>query len=178
MIPTLGKKNKKELWAIKNLSLTVKPGEIMGIFGSNGAGKSTLLSIISGIYTHDKGTVSIRGKVVSVIGLMSGLKDRLTMHDNIYLGAMLYDLTKEEVKKQEASIISFAKLEPYKQVKLYKFSTGMIARLIFSIAIHCKPDILLLDEITSNLDKKFTQTVSAAVNKLTQHGGAAIVVSH
>lgn len=173
-----GKSNRKDLWALKSISLTVKKGEILGIVGANGAGKSTLLSLIAGVYTPDEGDLKVLGKIVSIIGLVSVLQDRLTLRDNIFLACSLYGLSIKECHEVEKDVIAFAHLEKFSDSKLYQFSGGMIARAIFSIAVHCQPDILLLDEATSNLDKDFTQLVAQTVENLRKKGVVVIVVSH
>lgn len=173
-----GIEKRKPFWALKDISFTAETGEIVGIVGPNGAGKSTLFNIISGIYQRFDGEVSISGKVVSATGIVSGLQDRLTMHDNIYICTALYGLSRKKTKKLEASIISFADLEEFSETKLFQFSSGMVARLVFSIAIHVNPSILLLDEVTSNLDKNFTEIVTKTVHKLKKQGVVVLVVSH
>jgi ABC-type polysaccharide/polyol phosphate transport system ATPase subunit len=173
-----GREAKEEFWALKDISLTVNPGEIIGIVGSNGAGKSTLLSLIADIYKADEGSAMINGRVISITGLIHGIHDKLNMKENIILSSAFYGLTQKQIQSRTNSIIKFAELEKYPETKIHQFSTGMRARLIFSIAIHCDPDILLLDEVTSNLDKEFTKTVSSTVRKLTKKGVTVIIVSH
>ncbi|MBC8494614.1 ABC transporter ATP-binding protein, partial [archaeon] len=131
------KESKKKFQVLKNISFNVKEGEMLGIIGNNGSGKSTLLRTIAGIYKADKGTVEINGRVISVINLNAGLNMRLTMKDNIFLCSSLYGLSKKQTQHIFNKIILFAELEKYIDTKLYQFSSGMLARLSFSIAIFC-----------------------------------------
>jgi ABC-type polysaccharide/polyol phosphate transport system ATPase subunit len=173
-----GKEAKKTFWVLKNINFSAMPGEVVGIAGPNGAGKSTLLTLIADVYKADSGEVKVDGKVISIIGLIHGLHDKLTTKENIPLLCSLYGLEPAEISKKQDSIITFAGLEKYADTKVFQFSTGMLARLIFSTAIHCNPDILLLDEVTSNLDKEFTEVVSSAIRRLTKQGVTVLIVSH
>ncbi|MDP3027430.1 MAG: ATP-binding cassette domain-containing protein, partial [Nanoarchaeota archaeon] len=142
-----GKEPKKIIQALKDVSFTAEKGEIVGIIGENGSGKSTLLRVIAGIYDKDEGKIITRGKIISVINLRVGLQDRLTMKDNIYLCCSLFGLSQKDIKKNFSLIVEFTELENFVNTKIYQFSEGMKQRLAFSIAIHCNPDILLLDEV-------------------------------
>lgn len=152
-----GKEPKKTLQALKNISFTVKKGEVLGIIGKNGSGKSTLLRIIAGILKQDSGEIIINGKIISLINLKSGLHGRLSMKDNILLIGAFLGLTRKQIKKKFKSIIKFAELESFVETKVYQFSEGMKARLAFSMAIHCNPDTLLLDEVFEVGDEKFKE---------------------
>ena len=173
-----GKESKKIFWALQDVSFSASAGQMIGVIGANGAGKSTLLSSIAGIYTPDSGTIETRGHIVSVIGLVHGLKDRLSTKDNIYLCCSLFGLSPKMIQQRFGAIIEFAHLEDYVHTKLYQFSTGMKARLVLAMAMHCDPDILLLDEIAANLDTEFIQLASSAFKKLTQEGKTILLVSH
>lgn len=173
-----GQLPKKEIEILKNVSFTVNKGEIIGIIGKNGTGKSTLLSIVAQIYQYDSGSCDINGKVVPVLGLGHGLRDRLTMHDNIYLCCALFGLSRKTIAKRLNSIVAFTGLEKFLHTKLFQFSDGMKARIVFSMALHCDPEILLLDEVTSNLDKDFIQMVINTVLQKSKEGITSLIVSH
>ena len=173
-----GKESKKTLWAVKDVSFSIESGEIIGIVGPNGAGKSTILNIIAGIYKLYDGKVDVSGRVLSASGLVNCLQDRLNMIDNIYICTALFGLSRKETSTIVEEIVLFAELDYFRETKLYQFSTGMIARLIFSIAVHSNPSVLLLDEVTSNLDKRFTKVVTDTVHRLAKEGVVIIVVSH
>jgi len=173
-----GKEQTQDLWALNNVSFSVQRGEIIGIIGENGAGKSTLLSIIAGIYRPNGGNLKVNGKVISVLGLESGLLERLTMRDNIYLCCAFYGLTRKMVHGKIKSIVHTSELEKFIDAKIYQFSSGMKARLIFSISIHCNPNILLLDEVTSNIDKHYSKVIEKTIKNLSNSGITFLVVSH
>lgn len=173
-----GKEKKRTFWALQNISFTVKAGEALGIVGPNGAGKSTLLSVIAGVYQTTSGTITTHGKVVSIIGLTQGLRDRLTMRDNIYLCCSLFGLKNKTIKQCLDSIVSLATLEEYVDTKLYQFSSGMLGRLVFSIALHCDPEILLLDEASNFLDQEFINILAEHVNSLQKNGTSILAASH
>ncbi len=172
------KKSKKFLQALTDISFDVSEREILGLIGENGSGKSTLLRIIAGIYNKDNGKIRINGKIISLIGLGHGLKMRLTMRENIFVIASLFDLSKNQIKQRFNSIVEFAELEDFLDTKLYQFSEGMLQRLSFSIAIHCNPDILLLDEVFEVGDEDFKKKSAEKIKQLIKKGASAILVSH
>ena len=173
-----GREPKKTIWALRDVSFKAKVGELIGIIGENGSGKSTLLRIIAGIYNEDKGTITTNGKIISLINLNAGMKPRLTMKDNIYLCCSLFSLPRAEIKTKFNSIVEFAGLGKFVDTKIYQFSDGMRHRLTFSIAIHCNPEILLLDEVFEIGDENFKNKSANKINELVQEGAAVILVSH
>ena len=173
-----GREARRIIWALNNISFKVDEGEIVGIIGKNGSGKSTLLRTISRIYKKNRGRVRTRGKIVSLINLNIGMQPRLTMRDNIYLCCSLFGLSQKEIKKRFSSIIEFSELENFVNTKLYQFSEGMKQRLAFSIAIHCNPNILLLDEVFEVGDKEFKIKSAEKIKELVKKGVSVLLVSH
>lgn len=173
-----GREPKKTLRALNEISFSLQHKEILGIIGSNGSGKTTLLRILAGIYPSYTGKVKINGKIIQLIGLKKGLQSRLKMKENIFLLGSLFGLGRKEIKKRFKSIVEFADLEDFVETKLYQFSSGMVQRLTFSIAIHCNPDILLLDEIFAVGDENFRNKSTKRIKKLVKNGASAILVSH
>ncbi len=168
----------KYLWAIQNVSFSIKAGEIVGIIGDNGAGKTTLISLIAGIYTPDQGEIKVHGHIVSFIGLSQAFRIRLTLLDNIYLYCSLFGLTRKTIKEKIPSIIKMAGLQGRQDTKLNQLSMGMISRFIFAIAMHCDPDILLLDEPANNLDQQYVELFKQALIKKAAEGTTIIFVDH
>ncbi len=169
---------KKRICVLRNVSLKVKPGEIIGVVGKNASGKSTLMRILAGIYSADSGVVRTDGKIVSLIGLNIGLKERLTMKDNIFLCCSLFGLPQKTIRKRFNSIVEFSELEDYVGTKIYQFSEGTRQRLAFSIAVHCNPEILLLDEVFEVGDKWFREKCSKRIRGLARKGACILFVSH
>ncbi len=168
---------------LNDVSFEVKKGEILGMIGRNGSGKSTLLRILAGIYKPDSGHYSVDGHVVYLSGFGQGLKTKLSMKDNIYLIASLMGLSKKQTDERFDDIVEFAELQKYVDMKVYKFSSGMRTRLIFSITINClhynKPDILLLDEIMeSGGDIFFQNKAKGKIEELLKSGATVILISH
>ena len=161
-----GKEQKKEIIIFENLSLEVGAGEILGIIGSNGSGKSTLLRIIAGIYVPSSGKVSTNGKIISIINLGIALKGRLTMRENIFLVGSLFEMSQKEIKKLFDLIVGFSGLGDFLDTKVYQFSSGMIQKLAFSIAIYSNPDILLLDEVFEVGDESFRKKSAEKIKEL------------
>jgi ABC-type polysaccharide/polyol phosphate transport system ATPase subunit len=173
-----GKEPKRTIQALKDISFIVKKGEIVGIIGENGSGKSTLLRTIAGIYQQDEGRILTNGKVISLINLRIGLQDRLTMKDNIFLVSSFFGLSYKEIKEKYNLIVGFAELDSFVNTKIYQFSEGMKQRLAFSIAIHCNPEILLLDEVFEVGDESFRKKSGDKIKEFVKGGGSVILVSH
>lgn len=178
-----GRETKKSLAVIKNISLEVAQGEIVGIIGSNGSGKSTLLRLIVGIYKPDEGQIQCDRDALYINGYGIGLKQRLTMRENIFLTAAVMGLTRRETKQRFQEIVDFAELAEFTDTKICQFSYGMIHRLSFSIIIHVlkqkNPGAVLLDEVFgSGGDLDFQNKEAAKVREFTKSGAAVIIVSH
>lgn len=173
-----GKEPRRKIQIIKGISFNAGKGEVIGMVGKNGAGKSTLLRILAGIYHEDGGEIRINGHIIPIIGLGYGFLERLSMKDNVYLTAAFFGLDKKEIDSRFESIVKFAELEEFVNTKLFQFSVGMRHRLAFSIAIHCKPDILLLDEVFEVGDKDFRMKSSKKIKEIAKKGTTVILVSH
>jgi ABC-type polysaccharide/polyol phosphate transport system ATPase subunit len=145
----------EKFWALKNVNLTIKKGERVGIIGPNGSGKTTLLKIITGITAPTAGKLNINGNVISLIDLEAGFHPDLTGYQNIFLNGMLLGLSKKQVESKISDIIAFADIHQFIDAPLFTYSGGMLMRLGFSIAIHADPDILILDENLSVGDVDF-----------------------
>jgi len=123
----------------KDISLTVEDGEFYALMGPNGSGKSTLLRMIAGIYNSNSGKITKQGKIISIINLGAGLKERLTMRENIFLVGSLFGMSQKDIRENFISIVNLSELNNFVQTKIYQFSSGMVQRLAFSIAVHSKP---------------------------------------
>jgi len=151
------KKTENTIKALDDISFTVPQGESLGIIGLNGSGKTTLLRIIAGLIKPDSGTVNIHGTLSPLLHLGTGFQEELDAKDNVIMNGLLLGFSKSQIEKKLEDIIGWAELERFSQMKLKHFSTGMRARLAFSIAIQVNPEILLLDEITSVGDRIFKE---------------------
>jgi ABC-type polysaccharide/polyol phosphate transport system ATPase subunit len=183
IIKLFSKSENNEIQVIKDISFTLNSGEILGIIGKNGSGKSTLLRILAGIYLQDEGEVRLNGESVYLAGLNNGLEEKLTMRENIYLVSSLLGLGQKDIKQKFNEIVEFSELKDYLDVKLSKFSSGMISKLAFSISIFCvshkNPDILFLDEVIgAGGDIDFQTKALEKIEKLIKSGAAVTLVSH
>jgi ABC-type polysaccharide/polyol phosphate transport system ATPase subunit len=165
-------------WALKNITLTIKRGEKIGLIGPNGSGKTTLLKIIAGITTPTSGSVATYGKVVSLIDLEAGFHPDLTGYQNIYINGMILGMKKREIEKNISSIIDFADIRQFIDAPLFTYSSGMALRLGFAVAIHANPDILLLDEGFGVGDARFQRKSRKILLQFARSGKTIIVVSH
>ncbi|HSV43829.1 MAG TPA: ATP-binding cassette domain-containing protein, partial [Candidatus Bathyarchaeia archaeon] len=176
-------RQQKIITALDHLYLTVHPGEVLGIIGKNGSGKSTLLRLIAGIYPPDTGTIKTNGQIAYLTSFRYGLKEKLTMRENIYLVGALMGLSDRNVNRIFDEIVEFSDLQEFIDVKLNHFSTGMIARLSFSTTIKClnrkNPDILLLDEVFNiGSDLEFNNKAIALMEQFIKSGVTVIFVGH
>ncbi len=168
----------EQLWALRNVSLTIKEGEIVGIIGPNGAGKSTLSKVISGVMKPTRGTCRVEGMIAPILELGTGFDFELTGHENIYLNALLLGRTKREIAAKVSSIVEFSGLGDFINASVRNYSTGMIARLGFSIATAWVPDILILDEVLAVGDARFLDRCLQRVRELRDSGATVIMVTH
>ena len=163
---------------INNIDLRVTKGKVIGILGDNGAGKSTLLQLVAGVYRPDMGYVYTEGRVVLLASLGLGFSNELSGRENIYIMGGLLGLSQNHLEKIENDIIQFSGLENFIDVPLRTYSSGMRARLGFSIACNSKPDILLIDEVFSVGDHEFRKKSKEKIETLVKGDTTVIIVSH
>ncbi len=168
----------EEFWALKNISLTIEKGDAVGIVGLNGSGKSTLLKIIAGVMKPTKGTVKVHGSVAPMIELGAGFDMDLSARENIYLNGAVLGYSRTEMDKKAESILDFAELWDFVDVPLKNYSSGMVARLGFSIATAHTPDILIVDEVLGVGDYKFQEKCEKRINEIVDTGATVLFVSH
>jgi len=177
--PDTGRLRKDEFWALADLSFEVHKGDSLGIIGANGSGKSTMLRLVSGIYTPDRGKIIVNGTVGSLITLGAGFHPHFTGGDNIFFNGTLLGLTRSEIRERYEDIVRFADLGEFIDAPVSSYSTGMRMRLGFAIAIHTKPDILLIDEILAVGDVNFIKNSYDRIEAMVaEEGVTAVVVSH
>lgn len=173
-----GKAQRKTVKVLNDVSFKLKKGESIGLIGHNGAGKSTLLKLIAEIYRPTKGTVKVNGKVAPLLNLGAGFDPESTAKENVYLNGAILGYPKREIAKKYKEIVEFAELEDHMHIPIKNFSSGMVARLGFAIAIDVNPDILLVDEILSVGDENFRRKCAQKVNELRENGVTFVIVSH
>lgn len=172
------KKEKKEFWALKDVNIEVKKGEVVGFIGSNGAGKSTLLKIVAGVMKPTKGSVEKYGNICPMIELGAGFDMDLTARENIFLNGAILGYSKEFINEKFNEIVEFSELQDFLDVPVRNFSSGMIARLAFSIATIVDPEILIVDEILSVGDIAFQQKSENKMRSMIEGGTTVLFVSH
>ncbi len=168
----------EEFHALKEVSLTINKGEVVGLIGLNGSGKSTLLKVISGILKPSRGSTEIFGTISPLIELGAGFDFELTTRENIFLNGSVLGFDRKFMKEKYDEILDFAELREFENVAIKNFSSGMIARLGFSIATLVKPDILIVDEILAVGDFRFQQKCEARIAEMMSGGTTVIIVSH
>ena len=172
--------NRSDLvWALKDITLEIKRGEILGIIGKNGAGKTTLLKIISRITSPTKGIINISGRTASLIEVGTGFHPELTGRENIYLNGSILGLRKHEINQRLDKIIDFSGVEKYIDTPVKRYSSGMYVRLGFSVAAHLDPDILIVDEVLAVGDVEFRKKAIGKMSSVSREEGRTILfVSH
>lgn len=172
------KAKKDEFWALKNVSFQVKRGEVVGLIGVNGAGKSTMLKIVAGVLKPTEGRLTVNGNVCPMIELGAGFDMDLTARENIYLNGAVMGYSKTFLDGKFQEIVDFSELHEFLDVPVRNFSSGMVARLAFSIATIVEPEILIVDEILSVGDIAFQQKSEQKMLNMIHGGTTVLYVSH
>lgn len=168
----------ENLWALDGVTLQVYPGEVVAIVGSNGAGKSTLMKVIARVLPPTSGRVLVRGVTAPMIELGAGFNSELTGAENIVLYGSLLGRDPKQMRARATAIAEWAQLSDYLDVPVRSYSSGMLARLAFSIAVDVEPDVLVVDEVLSVGDEVFRARSGARMDELISNGSAVVLVTH
>jgi lipopolysaccharide transport system ATP-binding protein len=170
---------REEFWAVDDVTLDLAPGDTLGIVGPNGSGKSTLLKMLNGIIYPDRGRIAVRGRVGALIEVGAGFHPMLTGRENIYVNGAILGLTRAEIRRQFDSIVDFAEIGDFLDVPVKHYSSGMYVRLGFAVAAHCRPAVLLVDEVLSVGDISFQRKCFRHFEEnILNRGVTLILVSH
>jgi lipopolysaccharide transport system ATP-binding protein len=171
-------RNSKDFWAVKDVTLQIPQGSVYGLIGHNGSGKSTLLKMLAGIYRPTEGKITTHGRVAALIELGAGFHPDMTGAENIKLNGSILGLTKQEVSDSTEEIIEFSGLREFINDPVKHYSSGMYVRLGFAVAVHMKPDILVIDEVLAVGDEEFQRKCFDHLYQLRRAGKTIVVVSH
>lgn len=166
------------LWALREVSFTIRSGEVVGVIGRNGAGKTTLLKLLSRISEPSAGRAVIWGRVGSLLEVGTGFHPELTGRENVYLNSAILGMRKREIERKLDAIVAFAELEKFIDTPVKRYSSGMTVRLAFSVAAHLEPDILLVDEVLAVGDYAFQSKCLGKMDSLGESGRTVLMVSH
>jgi lipopolysaccharide transport system ATP-binding protein len=168
----------ERIWALKEVSFEVRPGEVVGIIGRNGAGKSTLLKVLSRITEPTEGCAEVRGRVGSLLEVGTGFHPELTGRENIYLSGAILGMRAAVTRRKFDAIAAFAEIEPFLDTAVKHYSSGMYMRLAFAVAAHLEPEILLVDEVLAVGDAAFQKKCLGKMGEVAQSGRTILFVSH
>ena len=174
----LSERDKREFWAVQDLSFEVKRGEAFGIIGQNGAGKSTALKMLSRIMKPTKGQILVNGRLSALIEVSAGFHHDLTGRENIFLNGTILGMSRREIQSKLDQIIAFSGIEEFIDTPVKRYSSGMYARLGFSVAAHVDPEVLIVDEVLSVGDQAFQQKCIERMREVLRSGAAVLFVSH
>jgi lipopolysaccharide transport system ATP-binding protein len=169
---------REQFWALRDVSFNIQPGRVLGVIGSNGSGKSTLLRLIGGVGRADAGYIKVNQRIAGLLDLGTGFHPDLTGRENVFVNGVISGLTRREVAQRFDSIVDFAELESFIDNPIRTYSTGMQMRLGFAIAIHARPELLLIDEILSVGDHSFQHKCLDRITQFKNEGCTILIVSH
>ena len=173
------KKGGKYVWALDDVDLEIREGEVVGIIGKNGAGKSTLLKLLSKVTRPTKGKIISKGKTASLLEVGTGFHQELTGRENIFLNGAILGMTKKEIASKIDEIIDFSGCKRYIDTPVKRYSSGMFVRLAFAVAAHLEPDILIVDEVLAVGDAEFQKKAIGKMKDISKKGGRTVLfVSH
>jgi lipopolysaccharide transport system ATP-binding protein len=170
--------SREDFWALRDINLKVKQGEVVGIIGRNGAGKSTLLKILSRITEPTAGQVRIKGRVASLLEVGTGFHPELTGRENIFLNGAILGMTRAEIRRKFDEIVAFAEVEKFLEMPVKRYSSGMYVRLAFAVAAHLEPEILIVDEVLAVGDAAFQKKCLGKMSVVATGGRTVLFVSH
>jgi len=173
-----GQQGYDEFWALQGVSFEVQQGEAIGLIGPNGSGKSTMLGMLARVLKPTRGTMSVRGRVCPLLELGTGFHPELSGRENVFLNSSLLGLTRRETQQRYDSIVDFAELGEFMDSPVKTYSTGMVIRLGFSVAVHMDPDVLLIDEVLGVGDEHFQHKSFGRLLQFKEEGRTMFVVSH
>lgn len=169
---------RNEFWALKDISFHIEQGDVLGVVGANGAGKSTLLKVVSGVLKPTEGTVNVQGKIAPMLELGAGFDSELTARENVFLNGSILGYKKKFLESKYDEIVEFSELQDFMDVPVRNFSSGMLARLAFSISTLVNPEVLIVDEILSVGDLAFQKKSYDKMEKMIHGGTTVLFVSH
>jgi lipopolysaccharide transport system ATP-binding protein len=167
-----------DLWALRDLTFDVQPGEVLGVIGRNGAGKSTLLKILSRITEPSSGQVELYGRVGSLLEVGTGFHPELTGRENIFLNGVVLGMRRKEIARKLDEIVAFAEVDRFIDTPVKRYSSGMFVRLAFAVAAHLEPEILLIDEVLAVGDQAFQKRCLGKIGDIAREGRTVVFVSH
>lgn len=166
------------IWALRDVNISLKQGEVLGIIGRNGSGKSTLLKILARVTAPTLGCVKIKGRVASLLEVGTGFNPELTGRENVFLNGAIMGMTKQEVRSRFDEIVAFSGCEQYIDTPVKRYSSGMVVRLAFAVAAHLDPEILIVDEVLAVGDVEFQRKCIGKMQDVASHGRTVLFVSH
>jgi lipopolysaccharide transport system ATP-binding protein len=166
------------LWAVKDVSFDVRPGEVIGVVGGNGAGKSTLLKLMSRITSPTDGEIQLRGRVGSLLEVGTGFHPELTGRENVFLNGSILGMSRREIERKFNEIVAFAEVEKFLDTPVKRYSSGMYVRLAFAVAAHLEPEVLLVDEVLAVGDMAFQRKCLGKMGQVSRQGRTILFVSH
>lgn len=178
LLEWFGRKKHERFFALRNVSFQLQDGESVAIVGGNGAGKSTMLSLVAGLALPDCGTIAVNGRVAALLELGSGFHPDLTGAENLILNASLLGMSRRGTHAAMDSMVEFSGIGDFINEPLRTYSSGMVVRLAFSVAIHTNPDILIVDEVLAVGDHAFQQKSAGALKQMREQGKTLLFVSH
>lgn len=171
-------RHKEDFWALRDVSVTVRSGETVGLLGANGSGKSTLLKVIGGIIDPSEGEVARRGRIAALLELGAGFHPDLSGRENVFLNAAILGLSRQQTAASFESIMEFAEIGDFIDTQVKFYSSGMYVRLAFAIAVHADPDLLLVDEVLAVGDERFQAKCMDKIREFQDQGRTILFVSH
>jgi len=175
--PNTRQLRKDEFWAVRDVSLSVNKGDMVGLIGQNGSGKTTLLRLLAGVFPPDGGEAILTGRLAALLTVGAGFHRHLSVRDNVYINATILGMSRKEIDEKFDAVIAFSGIGDFIDAPVAVLSDGMYVRLGFSIALAMQPDILLIDEVLAVSDREFREKCIDALRRITQES-AAVFVSH